>query len=185
MAFNNGQVWTARQAAITICAASTVTVTALANLASFWSTTPFTLANAKNVTITLPTVTADAVPMVGVDANSFQNLGMERKPVGATKLTATLVLDADEAMEAKVLTATAITSAVAASRYHAEASQTDVAILVTLTATVATANDTRVSFGLARCIVGFGDVKVTADGHVEQDIEAYCLPVNTHIEYYD
>ena len=181
MAFPNGQVWSARHAAMKFDAASDVTITTNANLSSFWGSGTACL-NAKNVTITLPTVTADAVPMVGVDSGSFQNMGLERKPVGLTKLTATLVLDADEVFETEVLTAVTISSAVAAKRYQVDANQKDTAILVYMTSVAGT---DQVAFGLARCIVGFGDIKVTSDGHVEQDIEAYCLPKDTYWEYYD
>jgi len=175
------KIWRARHGTIKIDAASNISIDNTNNLEGFFSGAA-TVANAKNITITPPEFSVDKVDLIGVDANNFQNAELEKKPVGMAKITGTLVLDADEVLEDKLFTSsTAISTPTAATRYQfGNDSEQDVAILVLLKD-----GDDAVAFAMDNAHLKLGDVKITADGHVEQDFEAVCLPRDFYMEYYD
>jgi len=176
------KIWRARHGTIKLDTASNVSIDSSQTLESFFGATALTVSNAKNITITPPEITVDKVDLIGVDANNFQNAELEKKPVGVGKVTGTLVLDADEVLEAKLFSSsTAISSPVAATRYQiGDGSEQDVAILVILKD-----GPDAVAFAMDNAVLKLGDAKSAGDGHVEQDFEATCLPRDFYMEYYD
>lgn len=193
------KVWRAKNAILRIDRADNIaTIDNSANLADFFTAESVSVLSAKDITVTPPEVTADKVDLIGVDTNSFQNVEMEKKPVGMGKITGTLVLDADEDWEYKPTTSsdadktllfvaaetTAITSPVAATRYQFLGSQNDVCMLVELIDTATTPDDS-VQFAMDNAVLKLGDVKITADGHVERSFELVCLPRDFYMEFYN
>lgn len=142
-------------------------------------------ANFKNVTITPPETAYDKQDLLGVDASSFQNVVLDKKPVGEVTASGTMLLGRDEILEYFLdLTGIDVTaSGQDSSRYQlGNGHLPEIAALVT----ERTASNT-VAFVLTNArIVKWGDVRIGGpDTHWEQDVTIKCLARDFYWEYLD
>ncbi len=161
--------------------ASSITITSASTLPSVFDTaSPVTITTGKNFTIVEPELAVDKVDQIGVDANNFQNAQLETKPAGLATISGTLVHDGDEVLESYLYGPSSIAGPSGYTRYQVgQGSRNTCAFLVWF-------NDgtKQVSFVLDQALITkIGDVKITADGHVEQDFEAVTLAKNYYREY--
>lgn len=182
------KIWRPRETTVRIVDADSVTIDSSATLpVAFAAATPTAAiditASMKNVTIVDPVGDTEKVDLLGVDANSFQNAELDRKPFDLATVSGTLVVDSGEVLETLAYGAGVAITPGTHTRYQAgDGNRPDIAVLVELDD-----GTYEVSFCLDNAyITKIGDTRLSAaDGHWEIDFEAKCLPRDFYREYKD
>jgi hypothetical protein len=179
---------TARQGQITIARSTNVTIGAAATLSGAFLNATYGSwridAGVTNITITPPETGYDKVDFFG-ETSSFQNQVFDQKPVGNASVACTLLVDKDELIEDLIVSGT-ITGIASYSRYQVGNLQTtidDLAICMAFT-TPDLAKYRAVAMVNAK-MNKWGDLKLAADGHLEQDVSFVCLAKDFYYEFKD
>ena len=154
-----------------------------------------TINEAKNITVTMPKSELEMVPLLGETAqsigsnvpvgNTAQNAIIDEKNWTNAIVTGTLVLDGDEIIEAMTSgSGTAVASATY-KRYNLGDSASGKTRVTVGALLIDLDNGSEaVTVVLSNVLFNIGEVKPTgADGHMEMDFEATCLPEHFAMDY--
>ena len=178
------KVWRARETTVKIVLAASISIDTATPLHTEFTNASATSISAymKNVTVVQPEADVEIIHLLGVDASSFQNAQLEKKPYGIAEVTGTLLVDSGEVLEPFIdNTAVAVTGGY--SRYQVgNAHRPEVAVLIALTDATYYVNFVLDNAWMTK----LGDWKIdSADGHWEVEVSIKCLPCDFYWEYKD
>lgn len=168
--------WHARKARLYTAPATSITLDNSISLATQFTGASGSMtfdAYIKDVAVTPPELSFEPVACLGEDSNGFQNQFMELKTESAAKITGTMVMQGDEVLEDKFLTALS-TASYSSYGYNQSKLLTTQAVLITLSDGTDTVN-----ICMKTPYMKFGERKITGtDGHWEQSFEMTSLPAD-------
>jgi len=180
------KIWQARETVIRV--ADALTEVSTSSLLDAQVSTGSIEAYAKNVTIVEPEGAIEKIDLLG-ETNGFQNAELDFKPFGLASISGTLVLSGDEVLEPWAFGEGEAVPSGSPTHHRYQAGDSTSGKTRKAAAFLVNLDDgtSEVSILLNNAYISkLGDRRIAgADGHWEQDFEAFCLPKDFYIEFKD